>query len=308
MGKRRSPERDKAFRLYKESGGTLPLVEIAAQLELPEGTIRGWKNKDHWNGTVPKNTERSKQKSSNKVLVEAVESNEQLTEPQKAFCLLYIKTFNATMAYMKAYTCSYENANGHASRLLMNPKIREEIKQLKEIRSMGILATAEDVVDRYMKIAFADISDYVEWGRATVPVMGPFGPIYEGKGKDKKAIVQDINEVRLKESTEVDGTLISEVKQGKDGASVKLADRMRALDWLSKYFELNPADRHKQEYDKRRMEIEMIKAQASIKSPSADVAPDDGFKNALDNQADGLWQNGDESDPQWAEEDKANVE
>nr|WP_319488488.1 terminase small subunit [uncultured Caproiciproducens sp.] len=295
MGKRRSPERDKAFRLYKESGGTLPLVEIAAQLNLPEGTIRGWKNKDHWNGTVPKNTERSKNKSPNKILVETVESNEELSEQQKFFCLYYIKTFNATMAYMKAYHSTYENANGHASRLLLNPKIREEIKQLKEIRSMGILATADDVVDRYMKIAFADMTDYVEWGRATVAVMGPFGPIYEGKGKDKRLITQDVNDVRFKESTEVDGTLIAEVKQGKDGASVKLADRMKALDWLSRYFELNPSDRHKQEYDKRRLEIELLKTQASIKTSGDESVPDDGFTEALNGKAADIWQNDDDS-------------
>lgn len=61
----RSPERDKAFELYKDSGGTLELVRIAGELEVPEGTVRGWKNKDKWeekiNGTFQKkNTERSK--------------------------------------------------------------------------------------------------------------------------------------------------------------------------------------------------------------------------------------------------------
>jgi len=34
---------------------------------------------------------------------------------------------------------------------------------------------------------------------------------------------------------EVDGTLIQEVKQGKDGASVKLMDRMKALELLGKH-------------------------------------------------------------------------
>ena len=39
--------------------------------------------------------------------------------------------------------------------------------------------------------------------------------------------------VDLKESSGVDGTLVSEVKQGKEGASIKLADRLHALDWLT---------------------------------------------------------------------------
>lgn len=58
--RQRSPNRDKAYELWKESEGTIELIEIAKQLDIPEGTIRGWKNKDDWNGTLQKNTERSK--------------------------------------------------------------------------------------------------------------------------------------------------------------------------------------------------------------------------------------------------------
>jgi uncharacterized protein YjcR len=64
MPKTRSPNRDKAYEIYKNHKGNIDLVEIANILELPQGTIRGWKNKDKWdellNGTFQKNTERSK--------------------------------------------------------------------------------------------------------------------------------------------------------------------------------------------------------------------------------------------------------
>lgn len=64
MPRPRDPNRDRAFELYRNSGGKLDLVEIASQLNLPAGTIRGWKSKDGWearlNGTLQKNTERSK--------------------------------------------------------------------------------------------------------------------------------------------------------------------------------------------------------------------------------------------------------
>ena len=36
----------------------------------------------------------------------------------------------------------------------------------------------------------------------------------------------------------MDGSIITEVKQGKDGASVKLADRMKALEWLAAHMDL----------------------------------------------------------------------
>lgn len=66
MPRARDPNRDKAFEIYKQHDGKIDLVEIASQLNLSPGTIRGWKSKDKWesllNGTLQKNTERSKRK------------------------------------------------------------------------------------------------------------------------------------------------------------------------------------------------------------------------------------------------------
>lgn len=72
MPKIRSPNRDKAFEIYKSNDGNIPLVDIAKQLNETDGTIRGWKSKDKWddklNGTFQtKNKERSeKNKNKNK--------------------------------------------------------------------------------------------------------------------------------------------------------------------------------------------------------------------------------------------------
>ena len=66
MARIRDPNRDKAFEIYKDRQGDIDLVEIANQLNMSPGTIRGWKSKDKWeqklNGTFQTNTERSKQK------------------------------------------------------------------------------------------------------------------------------------------------------------------------------------------------------------------------------------------------------
>ena len=62
MARARNPNRNKAFEIYKEYAGNIDLVEIASQLNISAGTIRGWKSKDAWeerlNGTLRKNTER----------------------------------------------------------------------------------------------------------------------------------------------------------------------------------------------------------------------------------------------------------
>ncbi len=57
----------------------------------------------------------------------------------------------------------------------------------------------------------------------------------------------------MKESSEVDGTLITEISQGKDGVKVKLADRMKALQWLSDHKDMATAE--------QRARIAQIKAQ-----------------------------------------------
>lgn len=49
-----------------------------------------------------------------------------------AFCLYFVKCFNATRAYLKAYNCSYSTAAVEGCRLLKNPKIKEMIDILKK--------------------------------------------------------------------------------------------------------------------------------------------------------------------------------
>lgn len=52
MARARDPNRDKAFELYKQHEGKIPLKDIAAELGKGEGTVRGWKNKDDWDGQL----------------------------------------------------------------------------------------------------------------------------------------------------------------------------------------------------------------------------------------------------------------
>lgn len=48
MARQRSPDRDKAFEIYKASNGEKPLVEIAKELNLKPSQIRKWKSDDKW--------------------------------------------------------------------------------------------------------------------------------------------------------------------------------------------------------------------------------------------------------------------
>lgn len=254
MPRARDPNRDKAFEIYKKHKGKIQNREISKLLNVPEKTVSGWKCKDKWNqkmnGVLQKDTEYSKRKKNIKKQTDVEEvnrviENSELTDKQRLFCIYYVRNFNATKAYQKAYECSYESAMQNGSRMLRNDKVKNEIHNLKQNRLNREFLSEEDIFQMYMDIAFADITDYVSFGRETVEVMGVFGPLK-----------REINTVRFKESDSVDGRLISEIKQGKDGASIKLADRMKALQWLSDHMDLAT--------EEQKARIGVLKAKAKV--------------------------------------------
>lgn len=241
----------------------MKLVEIASQLNVSEGTVRSWKSRYKWDCNVAnkkrnvvkrKKEENSKSEKAIADEVNQVLENTDLTDKQRLFCLHYVKCFNATKAYQKAYKCDYLSAKAHGYELLRSVAVCEEIKKLKQNRLNREMLDESDIFQKYMDIAFSDITDYVEFGQEEVPVMAAYGPVQvkdEKTGK-KKMLTQRVNMVRFRASEEVDGTIISEVKQGKDGASIKLADRMKALDWLAEHMDMATTE--------QRARIENIKA------------------------------------------------
>ena len=241
----RAPDKriEQARQLYLQGK---KLVEIASQLNLPEGTVRRWKCTHKWDSErSDKKSERSEKKKTKKKKaaeseVESVTENSELTDKQRLFCVYYIRSFNATKAYQKAYECSYEIAMRSGSRMLRNVEVKEEILRLKQERLNREFLSESDIFQKYMDIAFADITNYMTFGTEEVPVMAMYGPvkIKDPETGEEKQLTKIVNTVRFKDSTEVDGTILSEVKQGKDGASIKLSDRMKALQWLSDHMNM----------------------------------------------------------------------
>lgn len=241
----------------------MKLVEIASQLNVSEGTVRSWKSRYKWDCNVAnkkrnvakrKKEENSKSEKAIADEVNQVLENTDLTDKQRLFCLHYVKCFNATKAYQKAYKCDYLSAKAHGYELLQSVAVCEEIKRLKQNRLNREMLDESDIFQKYMDIAFSDITDYVEFGQEEVPVMAVYGPVQvkdEKTGK-KKTLTKRVNVVRFKDSEEIDGTIISEVKQGKDGASIKLLDKMKALEWISDHMDLATAE--------QRARIENIRA------------------------------------------------
>ncbi len=253
MATQRDPLRDEAKRLFDESKGEITNREIAARLGTDEKKVAVWKQRDGWTVVQQKKIVQQKtklqQKKADKKVVKAAAKNTTLTEQQITFCLLYVKTFNATQSYMKAYDADQRTAHSYGYTQLKNPEILAEIKRLQAVKNEALLAGAGDVVELHMRIAFADITEFVTFKNGFVSA---------------------------RHSDLVDGQLISEVKDTEHGISLKLVDRQKSLDFLERYFMMNPLDVHKRDYDNARLELDRRKAQieASATGSGSPVIPD----------------------------------
>lgn len=238
----------------------MKLVEIASQLEVPAGTVRRWKSTYHWdseqqNERSEKKSERSESKKSvmKKAVADEVKQviqNTDLTDKQQLFCIHYIRCFNATKAYQKAYGCGYTTAVTNGPALLGNTRIKEEILQLKQDRLNREFLSESDIFQKYMDIAFTDINDFVD-------ISAGFVTAKDG----------------------IDGTIVSEVSNTQSGVKIKLADRMKALQWLTDHMDLAT--------EKQKAEIALLKAK--VQTDDGEEIADDGFLEALNGTAAEDW-------------------
>ena len=273
---------------YETSNITLKVLADKHDIKL--GTLKSRKSREGWerdatkkDATQPKKDATLKEDAQqpNSEIVESLVESEGLTDKQRLFCMYYVKTFNATQSAIKAGYAP-DSAHVEGSRLLRNAKVSGEIKRIKAEMTNGVFIDAMDVLKVYVKIAFADITDYAVFGKKEVPVIGMMGPIED---EDGNPVMQEVNYVDFKESTAVDGSIITEVKKGKDGVSIKLADKMKALDKLAQYFDLFP-DNFKRQVEEEKIRIAHHKA---FGSDEAEEYEDDGFEDALNVTTSEVW-------------------
>lgn len=268
---------------YEDYLAGMKQKEIAKKYDTTINTVKSWSRRYEWLKKKKKGAHQNKsvhtKKECKKIAEEIVESSE-LDEERQLFCIYYLKYHNKVKAYQKVKPSTpYNSACVMASRWSKEPAVIEEINRLKKELYEDALLDPHDIVQKYIDIAFADINDYLEYGREEVPVIVK-NPI---TGEDE-ILKQTVNMVKFKESAYVDGTILSEVKKGKDGASIKLSDRMKALDWLSKHMNLAT--------EEQRAKIDLIKAQTrkiAIDDEKEEIE-DDGFLDALNASAKEDWE------------------
>ena len=137
-----------------------------------------------------------------------------LNEKQKRFVSEYIIDLNAKQAAIRA-GYSPKTAEVQASRLLSLVKVQDEIAKAMEDREKRTGITQDRVLAELSAIAFAKATDYVE--------------------------VSNDGAVKIKATanlTDEQKKAIAGIKEGANGVEVKLVDKTKALEMLSRHLGL----------------------------------------------------------------------
>lgn len=184
-----------------------------------------------------------------------------LTEMQQRFCEAYVSSHNIKMALIKA---GYKEDTVLGYMIRKKPAAKRYIQWLKaRIVNEAIISGAE-IIEQWLKIAFADMSDFVDIHKYSIS---------------------------LKPADQIDGQLIKTIKSGKDGVSVELYDKLKALDSLAKYTEDMPKD-YRQIIEEKKLDLMQQEFELKKKVYDMDSVEkeDDGFIEALSKSAKVIWE------------------
>jgi phage terminase small subunit len=221
---------------------------IAAKYNVSVETVRSWKKRHGWERDKPvrKTAPSAPQNKKGCTPIKDVwqELEERLTDKEQLFCYHFIRTRNATQAALvSGYSQNKACAQVQGSRLMQRPRVKQEIDRLREIFRHDLQIEAMDVLQQYVNIAFADIGDLLEFNTCSV---------------------------KLNDSKLLDTSIISEVKEGKEGVSVKLHDKMKALEKLELYFDLLP-DNFKRRIEEEKLKLEHKKVENANLQPAGNI-------------------------------------
>lgn len=181
-----------------------------------------------------------------------------VSDQERIFCLEYLKSYNLRNAAVKA---GYSPLTG--ARLIKRESIIEALKSYQGKREEELFISGMDIISMYVGIAFADITDYVDFGSEQVPMLDGYGK--EIRDKDGRVKMYTRSYVRLKDSAKIDGRFIQEVKSGKDGVSVKTFDKLAALDKLAKIYDIH------NEKDVESLKKQLMAAKLDVEKAKAKV-------------------------------------
>lgn len=151
-----------------------------------------------------------------------------LTPKQDLFVKEYLIDLNATQAALRSgYSPKTAEAIGFEN--LRKPMIAEAIQKQMDKRSKKTEITAEMVLKEYAKIGFANITDYLSVEDKLVTVDR------DENNQPIKGLVQVVNIFDTDMVKTDKMAAVSEIRQTRDGISVKLHDKKGALDSIARH-------------------------------------------------------------------------
>lgn len=241
--------------------------DIATKYDVSLNTVKSWKGRYGWQrGSAKKNAPtkskrvHTKAKKGAPKIIDELEANSELTDKQKLFCLFYLQRFNATWAYQRVYKCSYETARVEGSRTLANPNIKKQITGLKKQQRSELLVTIDDITHEYAKQAFASLGDVLDYKVHEELVTDTDGNAF--LDTDDNPVKKHVADIYLKPSDQIDWSLVQDIHRGKDGLVVKLYDKQKALDSLSKLIGTDDDNVNEQRIRKLKAEADIAEAKA----------------------------------------------
>lgn len=227
----------------------LRLAKIARDIGMSSKEIQEYMIKDKWHERYNKSKNDIKKETKQRAIdavegsgvtdikksakkIDEILENANIPDKWQLFIMHYLKSFNAIQA---AKAIGYTSkSNSVPFNILNDERVKKAIREIKLVMATDIYVTAHDILSEYVKIAYADMTDYVEF---------------------------DARRVKLKNSQDVDGRLITEVKQGKDGVTIKLADKMKAMEKLEKLFDVIPDKRLELDNKKYELNKQLVEKQ-----------------------------------------------
>ncbi|MCG0732294.1 terminase [Lactiplantibacillus plantarum] len=241
---------------YETSSTTLK--SLAEKYQVKATTLRSRKNREHWQRATKKVATRHNNVATQ--ISDELEANSELTEKQKLFCLFYLQRFNATWAYQQAYKVSHEVALRAGPRLLGNVGVKRQLTELKNQQRADLYVTADDITHEYAKQAFASLGDVLDYKVHEELVTDTDGNVF--LDTDDNPVKKHVADIYLKPSDQIDWSLVQDIHRGKDGLVVKLYDKQKALDSLSKLIGADDDNINEQRVRKLKADADIAEAKA----------------------------------------------
>ncbi|WP_289141530.1 phage terminase small subunit-related protein [uncultured Brevibacillus sp.] len=278
MARARDPNRDRAFEIWKQSAGSIKLKDIADQLGISEGTIRGWKNKDRWeeqhSGTfqtkersATKKAERSNGTEQNPDGVSwLVVEKEYVTDIRRKPCTFksLSEKYNIPIQTIKEYALRSnwtDKRSRHRTTVLQ--KTTEKTAELISTDIAKVTARHLMVSDKLLSVIESALGDERQFYKYVEKLRTSYG---QGEFDEelKVEVLDTLNEAKLLNTV---------------SAMEKLQKMQRQLIGV-----LDEKDRRKIEMDRRRL----------FGEGEDDEEEDDGFIEALDGKVPEIWGDEDE--------------